>query len=328
MLTYVLRRILWGVLTMLLVLALVFLIFFVLPGGAGHRTKGERFPPVAYLIAGRHPTASTVRAIVRRLDLNRPVYVQFGAYVARLVRGDLGFSYNSREPVARTLLEKLPATAELAAGAAVVWLLLGVVVGTVSALRRGHFSDRSAMLLALAGLSIPPFWLGLLAILMLDSHLHIYDTGSYVGVTQNPLRWFDAMWLPWVVLAVGFAAIYSRILRGNILDVADEDYVRTARAKGLSESRIVLRHILRSAVTPLLTMTGMDIGILFGGAIVIEQVFNIPGVGAWVVGAIASQDLPIVLGVTLVAAAAVVTFNLLVDIAYAVLDPRVRLAAR
>lgn len=321
---YVVRRLLWAILTVILVLALVFALFFVVPGSLGNTGKGKRFPPVAYIIAGRRPTKATLEAIVHRLGLNEPVYMQFARYVEHTFTGNLGYSYQTNESISKTLMRRFPATLSLAVGASIIWLLIGCAIGALSALRRGSLADRSAMIAALIGISIPIFFLGLVAVFLFDGTWGVYNTGDYVGITQNPLRWLSSMWLPWLVLASTYAAIYSRVTRGNMLEVMSEDYVRTARAKGLSETRVVVRHILRSALTPVLTMYGMDVAILIGGAIITESIFDIPGIGAWVVQAIPTGDLPVILAVTLVASLAIVLLNLIVDIAYAGLDPRIQ----
>jgi peptide/nickel transport system permease protein len=322
MLQYVIRRLLWALLSLILVIAAVFVIFFILPGGAGGEAAGGR-RTVAIMFAGKNPRPDTVRAVERRLGLDQPVYVQFGRYVGNALRGDLGYSYQTQEPVTEAILHRLPATASLAIGASIVWLLMGVAIGVVSALRRRSIWDRSSMVFALIFVSMPTFFLGLVAVFFFDSGLDIYQTGDYVGITEDPIGWFRIMWLPWLVLALVSAAVYARMVRGNMLEVQGEDYIRTARAKGLPE-RSVIRHTLRSALTPVVTMYGLDLGILLGGAIITESIFNIPGVGNYAVQAILSNNLPIILGTTVIAAAFVILANLLVDIAYGVLDPRVR----
>ncbi len=322
MLQYIIRRAMWAIVMLILVLALVFAIFYVLPGGALHKSAGQKYPPLAYKLAGKHPTLPVVRAITKKLDLDKPIYVQFGTYVGHAFQGDLGYSYQTQEPVTKAILRRLPPTIGLAVGASVIWLLLGCGIGIISALRRRTLLDRGSMMAALAGLSIPTFFLGLVAVFFFDGRLGIYNTGAYVGLTSDPIGWFKVMWLPWLVLAIVSAAIYSRMVRGNMLDVASEDYIRTARAKGLTE-RSVVRHQLRSALTPVVTMYGLDLGILLGGAIVTEHIFNIPGIGAFSVDAITDENIPVILGTTLVAAFFIIAANLVVDVIYAALDPRV-----
>ncbi len=318
---YLIRRTLWSVFVLIAVIALVFVIFFVLPGAAGN-AGDSKYPPVAVRIAGKQPSAATIEAIVNRLGLDKPVHEQFLTYVGHAFQGDLGYSYQTDEPVTQAVLRRLPPTVGLAVGACLLWLLVGCTIGIVSALKRRTLWDRGSMIGALVGLSLPDFWIGLVAVFTFDSHLRIYDTGSYVPITQNPLQWLSVMWLPWVVLASTGAAIYSRMVRGNMLEVASEDYIRTARAKGLTE-QAVIRHQLRSALTPVVTMFGLDLGLLLGGAIITERIFNIPGIGSYTVTAIGQQNLPVILGTTVIASFFIVVANLVVDVIYAVLDPRV-----
>jgi peptide/nickel transport system permease protein len=322
MIQYVIRRLLWALVMLIAVIALVFVIFFVLPGGAGRTTGNQKYPPVAIRIAGKQPTPATIEAVINRLGLDKPVPVQFGIYLRNALRGDLGYSYQTEEPVTQAVLRRLPPTISLAIGASILWLLGGCTVGVISALKRRSLLDRSTMIAALAGVSMPVFWLGLMAVFFFDSRLRIYEAGDYASIFSNPLKWIGALWLPWIVLAITYAAIYSRMVRGNMLDVASEDYIRTARAKGLTE-RAVVRHELRSALTPVVTMYGLDLGLLLGGAIITERIFNIPGIGSYTVTAIAQQNLPVILGTTVIASFFIIFSNLVVDIFYAVLDPRV-----
>lgn len=323
MFQYIVRRLLWAIVSLILVIGMVFLIFFVMPAIAARGTGVSGQKIVAISFAGKNPRPSQVAAVTKRLGLDQPLYVQFGRYVGNAFQGDLGFSYQTQEPVTSAILSRLPATASLAVGASIVWLVMGVGIGVISALRSRSFWDRSSMFFALIFLSMPTFWLGLMAVFFFDSGLNVYETGEYVALTSNPIGWFKIMWLPWLVLALVSAAIYARMVRGNMLEVQSEDYIRTARAKGLPE-RSVTRHTLRSALTPVVTMYGLDLGVLLGGAIITERIFNIPGIGSYSVDAILSNNLPIILGTTVFAATFVIVANLLVDIAYATLDPRVR----
>jgi peptide/nickel transport system permease protein len=320
MLQYVVRRLMWSVVMLTLVIASVFVIFFVI--GAGGKTPDGQYY-VAIQFAGRNPRPVVVQQVTERLGLDQPIHEQFGRYVLNAAQGDLGYSYQTQEPVTQALLARLPATASLAFGASVIWLTVGVGIGVISALKRRSLLDRGSMVFALIGVSMPTFWLGLIAVFAFDSGFQIYDTGSYVGLTEDPVGWLRVMWLPWLVLALTSAAIYARMVRGNLLEIQGEDYIRTARAKGLRE-RSVTRHALRSALTPVVTMYGLDLGILLGGAIITEQIFNIPGIGDYAVQAILSSNFPIILGTTVFAATFVIVANLLVDIVYATLDPRVR----
>lgn len=322
MLRYVIRRLLWAFVMIVMVIAFVFAIFFVLPGGQGRREDG-RASPVAVLMAGRNPRPDLVADIEHRLGLDRPVHIQFGLYLGRALKGDLGYSYQSQQDVRQAVARRLPATMSLAFGASVVWLLIGIPLGVISALRRRSLLDRGSMLLALIGVSMPTFWLGLMAVFFFDSRLGIYNVGDYAPLTEDPVLWFKSLWLPWIVLAIVQAAFYTRMVRGNMLEVQGEDYIRTARAKGLRE-RSVIRHSLRSALTPVVTMYGLDVGVLLGGAIITESIYSIPGIGLLAVEAIASSDLPTILGVTVIASFFVIAMNLVVDVLYAALDPRVR----
>jgi peptide/nickel transport system permease protein len=315
---YVVRRILWGVLLLLIVSALTFLIFYTFPSA----------DPAA-LRAGRQATPQLVAQIRENLGLDRPVYVQYARYMKNLVlHFDLGFSYQNNASVRGEILSRLPATIALTVGAFLVWMVLGVGVGVVSAVRRGTGTDRITMGLALVAISAPVYWLGLVALFLFSSDIGMVPlfggAGSYVPLTQDPVQWLNSLILPWLVLAAAFAAFYARMTRGNLIEALGEDYIRTARAKGLSERRVTYRHGLRSALTPIVTMAGLDIGILLGGAVLTETVFNIPGVGRFAYDAIINADLPAIQGTVLFGAMFIIVANLVVDILYAFLDPRVR----
>jgi peptide/nickel transport system permease protein len=324
MFQYIVRRLIWAFIMTLMVVAVVFVIFFVLPGGQGRDVKGNKCSsPIAVMMAGRNPRPELVCNIVERLGLDKPVYVQFGRYVGNLLQGDLGYSYHSSEPVRDAIFRRFPATFSLAFGASIVWLVMGVSIGVISALKRRTIFDRASMFFALVFVSMPTFFLGLVAVFFLDGRLGIYNVASYRSITEDPIAWLSSLWLPWLILALVSAALYARMVRGNMLEVQGEDYIRTARAKGLRE-RSVTRHSLRSALTPVVTMYGLDLGILLGGAIITESIFNIPGIGSLAVDAIADSNLPMILGTTLIAGMAVIIMNVVVDVAYAALDPRVR----
>lgn len=324
---YVIRRLLWSALVVLLVTLITFVIFFIMPPGD---------PAVRF--AGKQPTPELIAEVERQLGLDKPLFFawppwesQYGGFVTRLVTGDqygwpgLGFSYDSREPVKDELWERLPRTLLLAGGAAAIWLLLGVTIGIVSALKRGTWPDRLAMGFALFGISAPVFWLGLMALFIFWESLGIEVVGTgYTPFAESPGQWFGHMIMPWIVLALLYAAFYARMTRGNLIDTMGEDYIRTARAKGLPEKQVVMKHGLRASLTPVVTMFGMDVALLIGGAVITETVFNIQGLGAWAVQSVFGSDLPAVVGVTVVLAIAVTAMNLFVDILYAYLDPRVR----
>src|SRR6266496_4909617 len=318
MLAYIVRRLLWSLLLLFVISFLVFLIFFVLPSAD---------PALAR--AGRNPDPDLVKELNKTYGLDKPFYVQFWLYIKALaLHFNFGYSYQNQVNVRHEIFDRLPATMSLALGAAVVWLLAGIPIGILSAVKRGKFIERIAMGAALVGISAPVYWLGLVSIYLFSKdigQIKIFDPpGGYVPIWDNASVWFKSLILPWLVLATAFAAVYARFMRSNLIDVLDEDYIRTARAKGLRERRVVFRHGLRSAITPIVTIFGLDLGILFGGAILTETVFNIPGIGRIAFDSIQKGDLPTVQGTVLVGAMAIITFNLLVDIAYAFIDPRVR----
>jgi len=315
---YVLRRVLWGLVLLVLVSLLTFVVFYVLPTA-----------DPAQLRAGRNASPALLHEIRRTLGLDRPLPAQYWTFLSQLLfHANLGFSYYSQASVGSLLLDRLPATISLTVGAVVIWIAVAVPLGVISAVRRGTWVDKLTTGGALLGISAPVYWLGLVALYLFSSDIGKFPllpgAGSYVPLTQDPWKWFTSLILPWLVLASTFCAVYARLLRGNMIEVLSEDYVRTARAKGLSERRVVWRHALRAAVTPLVTLAGLDVGLLLGGAVLTETVFGIPGIGALNYDAILHADYPVIQGTVLLAAIFVIVANLLVDIAYAYLDPRVR----
>lgn len=318
MAAYVLRRLLWGLVLLLLVSLLTFVVFYVLPTA-----------DPAQLRAGRNASPALLQEIRHTLGLNRPVTAQYWTFLSQLAfHANLGFSYYSQASVGSLLLDRLPATISLTLGAVVIWMAVAVPLGVISAVRRGTWVDKLTTGGALLGISAPVYWLGLVALYLFANDIGKFPllpgAGSYVPLTQDPWKWFTSLILPWLVLASTFCAVYARLLRGNMIEVLSEDYVRTARAKGLSERRVVWRHALRAAVTPLVTLAGLDIGLLLGGAVLTETVFAIPGIGRLNYDAITHADYPVIQGTVLLAAIFVIVANLLVDIAYAYMDPRVR----
>ena len=337
MTAYIIRRILAAILLLAIVTLIVFVIFFQIP-----RWSGETPNQLAAQYVGRDPSPDSIAAVKKNLGLDLPLYTQFWDFVKQLFVGRdfkygpdashcsapcFGYSFKNHLPVWDDITARIPVTLSLAIGAAVIWLLSGVLIGVLSALRRGSFFDRFSMIIALAGVSLPIFFTGLLSKSIFvygPSWLNVWNEVAYVPFTQSPLEWASNLVLPWITLAFLYAALYARLTRAGMLETMGEDYIRTARAKGLRESRVVVRHGLRAALTPIVTIFGLDFGLLLGGAVLTETVFNLPGIGAYAYQAIQNNDLPQILGVVLVASFFVVFCNLVVDIVYAVIDPRVR----
>ncbi len=314
---YIIRRILWGVVLLVLVTALTFILFRILPTGDPARLR-----------AGHSPSPKVIAAIRGDLGLNRPLITQFWIYLKNLfLHFDLGYSYHSDASVRSLIFGRLGATISLTLGAAVVWLGIGVPVGIVSALRKRSRADRASMGAALVLVSAPEYWLGLILLYLFAADIGqvkvFPGAGSYVALTSDPWKWFTSLLLPWFVLAAGFAAVYARLMRGSLIETMSEDYIRTARAKGLTERRVVMHHGVRAAINPILTIFALDVGTLLGGAILVETVFDIPGIGRLSYDAITHADFPIIQGTVLLVALFIVVANILVDIAYAFLDPRV-----
>jgi peptide/nickel transport system permease protein len=318
---YIIRRLLYVVFVILVITLITFVIFYVLP---------PTDPAIAF--AGKQPTPETIAQVKRQFGLDKPLYQQYAQFVRNIFLGDrygwpgLGFSFDSRSPVKTELFRRAGVTIQLAVGAALVWLLLGIPIGVVSALKRRSLVDRGAMGFALFGISAPVFWLGLMALWIFWHQLGVAPGTGYVPLGTSPVQWFQHMVMPWLVLSLLYAAFYARMVRGNLIETMGEDYIRTARAKGLSERKVIMKHGLRSSLTPVVTMFGLDFGLLLGGAVITETVFNLQGLGSYVVNAVLGGDLPVILGLTVVAAFFVTFLNFVVDILYAYLDPRVRFA--
>jgi peptide/nickel transport system permease protein len=316
---YVIRRLLWVVLVVLVVTMITFVIFFVMPPS-----------DPAVRLAGKQPTPALVEEVRSQLGLDQPVWKQYLLFVKRLAVGDdygwpgLGRSYDSQVAVRDELVRRAPVSFQLALGAAILWLVFGISIGIISALKRRTFIDRAAMGFALFGVSSPVFVLGLLGLLIFWERLGWLPGTGYTPLTEDPVDWFKHLLMPWVVLMLLYAAYYARMVRGNLLETLGEDYMRTARAKGLPESKVIGKHGLRASLTPVVTLFGIDIALLLGGAVITEQVFNIPGVGRLLIQAVTRRDYPVVQGVVLLIAFLYVMINLLVDILYGYLDPRIR----
>jgi peptide/nickel transport system permease protein len=318
MVQYIIRRLLWMIALLFLVSAVTFVIFYVLPSA----------DPAA-LRAGKSPNPQLVEQIRKQLGLDRPLYEQYFDYAKNIItKFDFGYSFQNDISVRSQIADRLPATIGLAIGGAILWLVVGISVGIISAVRPRSLIDRLAMGAALVAISAPVYFLALLSLYLFSDDIGRWPilpgAGSYVPFSEDPAAWFSSMILPWCVLAAAFAAFYARLLRGTMIDTMHEDYIRTARAKGLGERRVILRHGLRAAITPIVTAAGLDLGILFGGAILTETVFDIPGIGRLAYDSIVNSDLPMIQGTVLAGAFFIVTANLIVDIAYAFVDPRVR----
>ncbi|HYK28256.1 MAG TPA: ABC transporter permease [Streptosporangiaceae bacterium] len=334
MITFIVRRLFATVLLLILVSMITFAIFFLIPKLAGQTSYN-----LAAQYVGRNPTPSAVHDIETKLGLNEPLQVQFGRFLKGIVAGEtysngssrvycpppcLGYSWRNQQPVWPLLVSNIPVTLSLAAGAAVIWLVSGVAVGVLSALKRGTIFDRAAMSTALLGVSLPIFFTGQIALLLFSANWHIFNV-QYVPITSNPLLWAKNLILPWLTLAFLYSALYARLTRAGMLETMNEDYIRTARAKGLPERTVIFKHGLRAALTPILTIFGLDLGLLLGGAVLTEVTFSLHGLGLFTIEAIGNADLPEIMGVVLLASFFIVIANLIVDILYAVIDPRVRL---
>jgi len=331
-LTYLIRRLFAAVMMLVVIVVVVFSIFFLIPKWAG--------VDVALNFVGKQADPAAVEGVREKLGLGDPIYAQVweffkGIFVGRTYSGGgdvtqcaapcFGYSFRSEQAIWPVLTDRFPVTLGLALGAAVLWLLFGLAAGVLSALKRGSLWDRGAMIVALAGVSLPIYFTGLLSLAIFSYGLG-WINGEYAPLEDGLSGWLDGMILPWITLAFLYAAMYARITRATMLEILGEDYIRTARAKGLREPVVIRKHAMRSTMTPILTMLGMDLGALIGGAILTETTFSLPGLGQAVLNAIKNQDLPIILGVTLITSLAVLIANLVVDVLYAVIDPRVRLS--
>ncbi|MFF4169182.1 ABC transporter permease [Streptomyces sp. NPDC001744] len=332
MLAYIVRRLL-AVVVMLLVVTLVTLsIFFLIPKLTGS-------DPAAMFV-GKQADPASIEGIRQKLGLDEPILVQFWHFVSGIFVGRdyvgggdsihcaapcFGYSFKTEQDVWTMLVDRIPVTLSMVLGAAVLWLVMGVTTGVVSALKRGTVIDRAAMVTALAGVSLPIYFTAMLAMFLFRTQLGWLDA-KYVPISESPGAWFGGLLLPWVTLAFLYAAMYARLTRATMLEVLGEDYIRTARAKGLPEPVVLGKHAMRSTMTPILTIFGMDLGALVGGAVLTETAFNLSGLGNAAFKAVGDRDLPVILAVTLITAACVVIANLVVDLLYAVIDPRVRLA--
>jgi len=317
MLRFTVRRLLNMVFVLWAVSVLTFLIFMVMPGGGDEQA--------ALRIAGRNANEAQIQTVKKEWGLDDPFYVQYADMMKKVFTGDL-ISYVNQQNVTEEIKRGLPATMSLVIGAGLIWLFFGVLFGVLSAVYAGRFTDRALNVLALIGISLPVFWVGLVLLYYLTDRVALFPPGGYTELAKDPVDWAYHLILPWFALSILFIGFYSRVLRSNILDIENEDYVRTAKAKGLSERRVLVRHTLRNALIPIVTLFGLDFGAaLGGGAILTESVFGLQGVGQYASESIGRLDLPPIMGVVLFGAFFIVLLNAIVDIMYAFLDPRIRL---
>jgi len=334
MITFIIRRLIAAVFLLVIVSMVIFAIFFLLP-----KLGGQTNYQLATQYVGRNPTRAAVLQMEAQLGLDKPVYQQYWDYLRAIVAGEhygtgvnsaycpppcFGYSFKNQQPVWPMLVSALPVTVSLAFGAAVLWLSFGIAIGVVSALKRGSVIDRLSMTIALAGVSLPIFFTGLVSLVLFSYKWPIFPNVQFVPVTQNPALWAQNLVLPWVTLAFLYAALYARLTRAGMLETMGEDYIRTARAKGLPERTVICKHGLRAALTPIVTIFGLDLGLLLGGALLTEYTFSLHGLGLFTIEAVQNQDFPEIMGVVMLASFFIVIANLVVDVLYAVLDPRVR----
>jgi peptide/nickel transport system permease protein len=311
---FVVRRLVSMAIVMFAVSVLVFTIFNVIPNG-----------DPAVRMAGKQPTEEQIEEIREEWGFDQNVFVQYGTTMRKLFTGDM-ISYTTQLDVVDEIIKGIPRTLSLAIGAALIWMAFGVGLGLFTAMRAGKVSDTFLTVLALIGISMPVFWVGAVMKYYLGFELELFPNGGYVPFTEDPVDWAYHLILPWTALSILFIGVYSRVLRSNVLDTVNEDYVRTARAKGLSERRILIKHVLRNSVIPVVTLWGLDFAVVIGGgAILTETVFGLQGVGQYAADSIGQLDVPPILAVTMFGAFFVVLVNALVDIGYAALDPRIRL---
>jgi peptide/nickel transport system permease protein len=333
MVRYLARRFLWAVMLFIAVTLVTYVIFFVIPANP------------AALAAGKTASPERVKEVEAFLGLDKPLYVQYGRFLERLLpvkvsdwpphfkTPSLGFSFANRRDVSETILTAAPVTASLVFGGMLIILSVAIPIGVLSALRPRSLLDRAAMVYVLIGISLPSFWIGLVLSYLIGFRLQLTPIAQYCDAIHPPeastcggvVDWAYHMILPWTTLALIGAGTYVRFVRADVMETMNQDYVRTARAKGAPESRVMRSHILRNAMLPVVTMVGMDIGLLLGGAIFIETVFGLPGLGRIAIESITNFDLPVIQGVVVFGAIAIIVFNLIVDILYAWIDPRIRL---
>jgi peptide/nickel transport system permease protein len=311
---FVVRRLISMLAVLFAISVLTFLIFNVIPNS-----------DPALRLAGRTPTRGQIESIRHQWGFDKPIYVQYGKTMEKIFTGDL-VSYANQIDVDQEIVNDVPRTFSLAIGAAIMWMTFAVALGLYTAVRAGKFADRFLTVLALIGISMPVFWIGALMNYYLGFKWEIFPNGGYVPLTEDPVQWAYHLILPWTALSLLFIGVYSRVLRSNVLDTINDDYVRTARAKGLSERQVLVRHVLRNSLIPIVSLWGLDFGaVLGGGAILTETVFDLQGVGQYAAESVGQLDVPPVLAITMFGAFFIVMLNTVVDIIYAYLDPRIRL---
>ena len=325
---YLIRRLLWAVLLFFAVTVVSYILFFVIPADPARQ------------FAGKGATPDTIAKAKHYLHLDEPIYQQYGRFVWRLVyHHDLGHSYYNRESVNHIIADAAPVTASLVIGGALFWMLIAIPIGVLSALRPRSLLDRGAMMFVLIGISAHPVWIGLIFAWLFGFYAHEHGSPIYFPISNyadfinpppgqpgGPVQWAYHLILPWTTFMILFAALYVRMIRANVMETLNEDYVRTARAKGAPEAVVLRSHVLRNAMLPVVTMLGMDIGLALGGAIFTESVYGLPGLGRTAVQALQNYDTPTIMGVIVFATIVIIVFNLIVDLLYAVIDPRIRLA--
>jgi peptide/nickel transport system permease protein len=313
---FLVRRLISTVLVLVAISILTFLIFQAIPNG-----------DPAQRLAGRTATPETVQAIRRTWGFDKPIYVQYAKTMKKIFTGSV-ISYTQQVNVVDQIRRDVPVTLSLALGAGVIWLALGVLFGVLAAVTAGRAVDRALTVRSLIGVSTPVFFIGAVMLYYLAFKVRLFPNGGYVGLTDDPVQWLYHMIMPWTALSILFIGFYSRVLRSNLLDAMGEDYVRTARAKGIGERRVLVRHVLRNSMIPIISLWGLDFAaVVGGGAILTESVFNLPGVGQYAAQSIGQLDVPPVLVITMFGAFFVVLLSAVVDVLYALLDPRIRLGA-
>jgi len=311
---FILRRLVAMVLVLFAISLLTFAIFNVIPNS-----------DPAQRLAGRNQSPGQLAAIRRTWGFDKPLYVQYAKTMQKIFTGDV-VSYANQVDVDKEILQDIPRTFSLAIGAAIIWMAFAVAIGLYTAVKAGKFADRFLTVLALIGISMPVFWIGALMNYYLGFKWKIFPNGGYVPLTDNPVQWLYHLILPWTALSLLFIGVYSRVLRSNVLDTINDDYVRTARAKGLTERQVLVRHVLRNSLIPIVTLWGLDFAaVIGGGAILTETVFDLQGVGQYAAESVGQLDIPPVLTIVMFGAFFVVLLNTVVDILYAALDPRIRL---